>query len=462
MVVECVFNMAASNTLSAVNGHTVQRRSVGSAGSVGQSNTGLSFQCQPVQNPGGHSDSARLHTNGNCGDNKQCRGEFLSAKDASRRKRVNRTAKLKQCKLDARREQWLSQGSQGKQDRAEQQQQSNAQQHQSCKHHHKAGDGECMAQERAGPSGHPRSQASGSSGSAGERTPVGSPATHSRSSGSVSGNEAKNSKIEAPPRRQDGSSRASKYFGDEELHGGSDHKQDLANNGRASSNASKSRSNSSCASSSYTGSGSEDNDESHEAEDDWESAFDALHVQSSPHRSEGSHKGPSSDRAQHNEGKELHDKKQNGAHQYNQHHSDMQSGQLKPEYKYKNSGFGGRRGHGGRAWRPDDVSRPPTLPRLTKQHTYPNHSSSNHQGWGNMHGNLWGNQPATPSYCPICTEELDMTDSSYMPCTCGFQLCLFCYHRISSDDGRCPGCRKAYNADSAVKLSRSSSVWLRV
>jgi hypothetical protein len=72
-------------------------------------------------------------------------------------------------------------------------------------------------------------------------------------------------------------------------------------------------------------------------------------------------------------------------------------------------------------------------------------------------------QPAaTPSYCPICTEELDMTDLSYLPCTCGFQLCLFCFHRISSDDGRCPGCRMAYNPDSAVKLSRSSSVWLRV
>jgi hypothetical protein len=213
----------------------------------------------------------------------------------------------------------------------------------------------------------------------------------------------------------------------------------------------------------YTESGSEDNDEPHDAEEDWESAFDALNVQSSPHRSEGSHKGPNSDRALHSEGKEQHDKKQNGSHHYHPHHPDMQSAQLKPEYKYKNSGFGGRRGNGGRAWRPDDVSRPPTLPRLTKQHTYPNHSSNNnHQGWGNMHGNMWGNQPATPSYCPICTEELDMTDSSYMPCTCGFQMCLFCYHRISSDDGRCPGCRKAYNPDSAVKLSRSSSVWLRV
>lgn len=320
-----------------------------------------------------------------------------------------------------------------------------------------------MSQERAIPSGSSRSQGSGSSGSVCERTPVGSPATHSRSSVSGMSNEAKNSKKEGPSRRQDGSSRTLRYFGDEELHGGSEHKQDSTTNGRSSCDMSKSRSNSSCASSSYTGSGSEDNDESHDAEDDWESAFDALHVQSSPHRSEGSHKGPSSDRALHNKGKEQQDKRPNGAHHYSQHHADMQSAQLKPEYKYKNSGFGGRRGNGGRAWRPDDLSRPPTLPRLTKQHTYPNHSSNNnHQGWGNMHGNMWGNQPATPSYCPICTEELDMTDSSYMPCTCGFQLCLFCYHRISSDDGRCPGCRKAYNPDSAVKLSRSSSVWLRV
>ncbi|XP_024523146.1 uncharacterized protein LOC112343614 [Selaginella moellendorffii] len=36
--------------------------------------------------------------------------ESLLARDASKRKRVNRNAKLKQFKLDARREQWLSQG----------------------------------------------------------------------------------------------------------------------------------------------------------------------------------------------------------------------------------------------------------------------------------------------------------------------------------------------------------------
>jgi hypothetical protein len=30
-----------------------------------------------------------LYSSGNCGDSKQCRAEFLSAKDANRRKRVS-------------------------------------------------------------------------------------------------------------------------------------------------------------------------------------------------------------------------------------------------------------------------------------------------------------------------------------------------------------------------------------
>ena len=91
MVVECGFKMAASNTLSTVNGHAVQRRSGGGgACGVAQSNAVLSFQCQSLQGQGEqhHQGSARLHSNGNCGDSKQCRAEFLSSKDASRRKRV--------------------------------------------------------------------------------------------------------------------------------------------------------------------------------------------------------------------------------------------------------------------------------------------------------------------------------------------------------------------------------------
>lgn len=207
-------------------------------------------------------------------------------------------------------------------------------------------------------------------------------------------------------------------------------------------------------SSSYAGSGSEeDNDEHRDPEDDWETAADALYTHSMYRNSgEGKGKGYKGDSLG---GKDGLDKKNNGFSS-----SDLQhGGVLKPEYKYKANGFGGRmRGNGGRAWRPDDVSRPPTLPRLTKQHSYPVQSA---QGvWGPVHGNMWG-PPATPSYCPICTEELDMTDSSFVPCSCGFRLCLFCHHRIASDDGRCPGCRKAYNSDVAMKLSRSASLWLR-
>lgn len=456
-MVECGFKMAASNTLS--NGHSVQRRSGGNAGGASQNNKSvLAFQCQLEH----HQDSARLHSNGNCGENKQYRGDFFSSKDPGRRKRGNRFAKLKQCKLDARREQWLSQGSQGKQWNSEKQLQNNQLPYQNCEHHHKVGDGECMPQERASPSGHTRSQSLGSIGSMSERIPIFSLASQSRSSGNGSNNEVKNLKKEAPARRQDVSCRAPKYFGDEELDGGSEQKQGPKHL-RSSSDISKLRFNISGASSSYTGSGSEDHDEPHDADDDWESAFDALHIQSSQHRPEALHKCPGSDRALHSEEKEQHDRKQNGAHHYNPHHSDMQGSQLKSDYKHRNSGFGGRRGNGGRAWRPDDVSRPPTLPTLVKQHTYPNHSgNNNHQGWGHAHGSTWENQQPSPSYCPICTEELDMTDSSYMPCPCGFQLCLFCYHRIASDDGRCPGCRKPYSTDVAVKLSQSSAVWLRV
>lgn len=340
-----------------------------------------------------------------------------------------------------------------RQGKAGKQQQNDLSHYRNCVHHPKAEDGECMAQERACPSGHSRSQSLGSIGSVSERTLTGSLVTHSRTSIIGLINEVKDLK-EVPARRNDVSCRSSQHFGDEELDEGIGHKQSLKYR-RSSSDASKLRSNSSCASNSCTGSDSEDNDESHDVNDAWESAFDALHIQSSLYRSEGSHKCPGSDRTLRSEGKEQHDRKQNGAYHYHTQH-----GQSKHEYKYKNSSLGSRRGNGGRAWRSDDVSRPPTLPTLAERHKHPTHANNHHQGWGN--GNKWGNRPASPSYCPICTEELDMTDSSYMPCPCGFQLCLFCYHRIASDDGRCPGCRKAYNTDVAVQVSRSSAVWLHV
>lgn len=98
-----------------------------------------------------------------------------------------------------------------------------------------------------------------------------------------------------------------------------------------------------------------------------------------------------------------------------------------------------------RAWRPDDAFRPQSLPNLFKQHSFPMRLDR-HGGPG---GVAWGctNGISAPSSCPICCEDLDFTDTSFLPCSCGFRLCLFCHKRILEEDGRCPGCRKQYQQD---------------
>jgi hypothetical protein len=140
------------------------------------------------------------------------------------------------------------------------------------------------------------------------------------------------------------------YFESGELHGGNEQKQSSVDGWCCDE-----RSNSNCTSSDYTGSGSDDNENTHDAEDDWEAAFDALHIQ-----------GASSDQIQHNELKDSHERKPNGVH-----HMGLQSAMPKPEYMYNNNGFGGRKGNNDRAWRLDDISRPHVLPRLPRHHTHP-------------------------------------------------------------------------------------------
>jgi hypothetical protein len=101
-----------------------------------------------------------------------------------------------------------------------------------------------------------------------------------------------------------------------------------------------------------------------------------------------------------------------------------------------------------RAWAPDDIFRPQTLPSITKQASFPASIGNCWAGMGiaaAQHGIL-----SMPSSCPICYEDLDPTDSSFLPCPCGFHLCLFCHKRILEADGRCPGCRKQYNNASAA------------
>ncbi|XP_062030610.1 uncharacterized protein LOC133746441 [Rosa rugosa] len=98
-----------------------------------------------------------------------------------------------------------------------------------------------------------------------------------------------------------------------------------------------------------------------------------------------------------------------------------------------------------KAWRPDDAFRPQSLPNLAKQLSLPN-SSGKRFGGG---GVAWGcnSVVSPPSSCPICYEDLDLTDTSFLPCLCGFRLCLFCHKRILEGDGRCPGCRKPYESE---------------
>ncbi|XWS51038.1 hypothetical protein CRYUN_Cryun12cG0141900 [Craigia yunnanensis] len=96
------------------------------------------------------------------------------------------------------------------------------------------------------------------------------------------------------------------------------------------------------------------------------------------------------------------------------------------------------------AWRADDAFRPQSLPNLSKQRSFP--ATDRHFGQGEV---SWARSSASsvPSSCPICYEDLDFTDSSFLPCLCGFRLCLFCHKRILEEDARCPGCRKPYEHD---------------
>lgn len=53
--------------------------------------------------------------------------------------------------------------------------------------------------------------------------------------------------------------------------------------------------------------------------------------------------------------------------------------------------------------------------------------------------------------CPLCMEAFEIDDINFFPCTCGYQVCRFCWHRIRTDEnGLCPACRKTYSEDPAM------------
>ncbi|XP_065876628.1 uncharacterized protein [Euphorbia lathyris] len=290
-------------------------------------------------------------------------------KDFSKKKRVNRSAKLKQCKLDARREQWLSQGAvknKGNKD------ESTGQRPSGCENERK--------------------------------NVIDNLETGRRDRGS----EEKGRGLiyhdfdsDSPSNSPTGSSVLSST--------------DAGNNFTGSSSSSSGG----CCSGNIT---EEEEEVEDNCLDDWEAMADAL---------------------------AANDNKKHGNKNDNQCLESESSPELEPCEDLKQGG--GQQTESpklapsnARAWRPDDALRPQSLPNLGKQRSFPNAERC----FGKAGSIPWSCINPVPSSCPICCEELDVTDSSFLPCICGFRLCLFCYNRIRNvEDGRCPGCRKPYEGN---------------
>uniref|UniRef100_A0A7N0VEG3 RING-type domain-containing protein n=1 Tax=Kalanchoe fedtschenkoi TaxID=63787 RepID=A0A7N0VEG3_KALFE len=306
------------------------------------------------------------------------------AKDLNKKKRANRSAKLKQCKLDARREQWLSQvKSKGAREDLEER----------CEAvgNEVNGDGLPLeAKLEVKPRGEEKGGGDGTEGrqegSDSESSPLNSP-------GSVGSSASSGSNIS-------GTTFAGSSVG---------------SSGTCSGNVTEDDEEE----------GGEGGDESDGCVDDWEAIADALADNDKKH---ASNSDPPNER-------EFAPRSESSLEKRS-----AQDEQPKPQppraLKFN---------RGTRAWRPDDAFRPRGLPNLSKQWSLPVKSGRYlGRGAGGFGSFNSSSSVASACDCPICYEELDVTDASFSPCPCGFRMCLFCYKRICEDDGRCPGCRKHY------------------
>ncbi|GFP97695.1 general negative regulator of transcription subunit 4 [Phtheirospermum japonicum] len=287
-------------------------------------------------------------------------------KDFAKKKRANRSAKLKQCKLDARREQWLSQVK--------------------------------------------------NKGGCKEEVVSGNPTR------SVNGRTMPTEKLEIKPRVVDEIYGNGPHFRDSDSSSSKSPTSRISSllgrndSGVTFTASSRSSSSNSC----FSGSMSDEEDvgdhDDDDCLDDWEAMADALAADELKNSSSSEH--------------------------------GSQSGVETERFFGNDTSNGNQESRGAaigpRAWRPNDEFRPQSLPNLKLI------------------------SDARDLSCPICFEDLDGTDSSFLPCLCGFRLCLFCHKRIIEDDGRCPGCRKKYDCEStldgcglAYRFARSCSMVTR-
>lgn len=67
--------------------------------------------------------------------------------------------------------------------------------------------------------------------------------------------------------------------------------------------------------------------------------------------------------------------------------------------------------------------------------------------------------------CPLCVEEMDISDKNFKPCPCGYQVCQFCYNNIRQNpqlNGLCPACRRPYDDESVEYRVISQEEWKMV
>ncbi|XVF07985.1 hypothetical protein REPUB_Repub06bG0186300 [Reevesia pubescens] len=61
--------------------------------------------------------------------------------------------------------------------------------------------------------------------------------------------------------------------------------------------------------------------------------------------------------------------------------------------------------------------------------------------------------------CPLCAEEMDLTDQQLKPCKCGYEICVWCWHHVmemaekDNTEGRYPACRSTYDKEKIVGMA---------
>ncbi|CAE6413678.1 unnamed protein product, partial [Rhizoctonia solani] len=105
---------------------------------------------------------------------------------------------------------------------------------------------------------------------------------------------------------------------------------------------------------------------------------------------------------------------------------------------------------------PDDLAMSSRLPRSphvphSTAHGHPITSShAKSHVLAGVQDAYWSDDEDENLECPLCLEEMDLSDLHFKPCPCGYQICNFCWHHIKENlNGRCPACRREYTEQPA-------------